>query len=96
MITELIEKHKETYNQLGAYADSMEIGSKERTEVITKYKSSLLKTETELAKWLHDSYEEIAKSKNWETQKKCKVEFEDLPKENKNTMLELSKRILMN
>ena len=47
----------------------------------------------ELAKWLHDSYEEIAKRKKWNTQEKCKVEFEDLPEENKRTMIGLARRV---
>ncbi len=47
----------------------------------------------ELAKWLHDTYEKIAEKKGWDTQKKCKVEFEDLPKENKSVMLNLAQYI---
>lgn len=50
----------------------------------------------ELAKWLHDNYEEIAKKKNWNTQKSCKVEFEDLPEENKSVMLSMARRIHKN
>ena len=47
-----------------------------------------------LAKWMHEQYEEIANKKNWETQKLCRVEFRDLPKENKAVMIELAKRII--
>jgi len=47
----------------------------------------------ELAKWLHDNYEEISRSVGWNTQKDCKVEFEDLPKENKLVMLKIAGRI---
>ena len=47
----------------------------------------------ELAEWLHDNYEEIAKKKSWETQKSCKVKFEDLPEENKQVMVSLARRI---
>lgn len=54
-----------------------------------------MKTE-ELAKWLHDSYEEIAKKKKWNTQKKCKVEFEDLPIENKLVMISMARKIHKN
>jgi len=50
----------------------------------------------ELAKWLHDSYEEIAKKKNWNTQKSCKVEFEDLPEENKSVMMSMARKIHKN
>ena len=48
-----------------------------------------------LAKWMHEQYEEIAKGKNWETQKSCRVEFEDLPEENKKVMIELATRIII-
>ena len=47
----------------------------------------------EFAKWMHDNYEEIAKKENWNTQNHCKVEFEDLPIENKSVMLKLARRI---
>ena len=47
----------------------------------------------ELAKWLHDNYESLAKEKNWQTQDKCKVEFDDLPSENKELMLSLADRL---
>ncbi len=60
-----------------------------------KKKIQNMKTE-ELAKWLHDSYEEIAKRKNWNTQKSCKVEFKDLPEENKSVMLSMARRIHKN
>lgn len=50
----------------------------------------------ELAKWLHNNYEEIAREKKWETQKSFKVEFDDLPKENKDTMISLADRIINN
>ncbi len=48
-----------------------------------------------LAKWMHEEYEKISKKENWETQKNCKVEFEDLPKENKMVMIELATRIII-
>ena len=47
-----------------------------------------------LAEWMHDQYEEISRKKGWNTQKKCKVKFEDLPRENREVMFELSKRII--
>jgi serine kinase of HPr protein (carbohydrate metabolism regulator) len=47
----------------------------------------------ELAKFIHKEYERIAKEKKWKTQKRTKVKFENLPIENKETMLEISKRI---
>ena len=48
----------------------------------------------ELAKWLHDNYEEVAKEQNWNTQENCKVEFEALPDANKQTMIKLAGRLL--
>ncbi len=51
-------------------------------------------TEEQLAKWLHDNYEEVAKEKDWNTQENCKVEFDTLPDANKQTMIEVAKRLL--
>ena len=48
----------------------------------------------ELAKWLHDNYEEVAKQKEWNTQDNCKVEFDTLPDANKQTMIEIAQRLL--
>jgi len=48
-----------------------------------------------LAKYLHDNYEQIAKRTNWNTQENCKVEFEDLPIENKNTMILLAGKLIL-
>lgn len=45
----------------------------------------------ELAEWLHNSYEE-----NWETQKECRVEFEELPEKNKLVMISLARKIHKN
>lgn len=47
-----------------------------------------------IAKWLHDEYENLAKKNNWETQIKTRVDFDNLPDENKNTMLSLADSIL--
>ena len=51
-------------------------------------------TKHELAKWLHDNYEQIAKAEKWQTQEITRVKFEDLPAENKSTMLALADRML--
>ena len=48
----------------------------------------------ELAKWLHDNYEEVAKKEEWNTQDNCKVEFDNLPDANKRTMIEIANRLL--
>lgn len=50
-------------------------------------------TKEYLAKWLHDNYESLAKEKNWQTQQNCKVEFDNLPSENKELMLSLADRL---
>ena len=44
---------------------------------------------------MHDQYEEISKKESWKTQKKCRVEFKDLPEENKKVMIELAERIII-
>ena len=47
-----------------------------------------------LAKFIHERYEFHAKSIGWKTQEKCQVEFDNLPKENKQTMLLTAEDIL--
>lgn len=42
---------------------------------------------------MHNEYEKISKEENWNTQKNCKVNFKDLPAENKRVMLKLSESI---
>lgn len=51
-------------------------------------------TKEELAKWLHDNYEVVAKEQNWNTQQSCRVEFDTLPDANKRTMIEIADRLL--
>jgi len=51
-------------------------------------------TKEELAKWLHDNYEAVAKEQDWNTQQSCKVEFDTLPNANKHTMIEIANRLL--
>ena len=51
-------------------------------------------TKHELAEWLHDNYEQLAKAENWQTQEITRVKFEGLPAENKSTMLALADRML--
>lgn len=51
-------------------------------------------TKEELAKWLHDNYEAVAKEQNWNTQQSCRVEFDTLPDANKRTMIEIADRLL--
>ena len=47
-----------------------------------------------LAKLFHERYEYQANENNWNTQKDCKVNFEDLPEENKITMIKTVEDVL--
>ena len=47
-----------------------------------------------MAEWLHNNYEEISLNNGWKTQEDCQVPFCNLPKENKETMIELCERFL--
>ena len=47
----------------------------------------------ELAIWLHNNYESISKQVNWKTQKECRTDFNNLPKENQSVMLRLAQEI---
>jgi len=46
-----------------------------------------------LARWLHEEYEDKARLYNWKTQEKCRVDFDDLPLENKKVMLAMALEI---
>jgi hypothetical protein len=60
----------------------------------TRCCDKLPKSDIILARYLHDSYELIAKKQDWNTQENCKVDFSDLPVENKNTMIFLAGKII--
>ena len=47
-----------------------------------------------LAKFMHERYEKYAFIFGWNTQEKTKVPFEDLPEENKKTMLAVAQDII--
>lgn len=47
-----------------------------------------------LAEWLHDNYEQLAKANDWQTQEITRVKFDDLPAENKATMIALADKML--
>ena len=47
----------------------------------------------ELAKWLHETYEDKARVFKWVTQEKTRVPFNELPPENAKTMLAVAKEI---
>ncbi len=60
-----------------------------KTKIINEYNRV-----EKLARFLHDSYEEIASDKGWDTQNECKTTFKDLPIKNKQTMIALAGRLL--
>ena len=70
--------------------------AKKEVEAInyTRCCDKLPKSDIILARYLHDSYELIAKKQDWNTQENCKVDFSDLPIENKNTMIFLAGKII--
>ena len=48
-----------------------------------------------LARYLHESYEMLAKNNDWNTQENCKVDFSDLPIGNKKTMILLASKLIL-
>jgi hypothetical protein len=48
-----------------------------------------------LARYMHDAYEMLAKNNDWNTQENCKVDFSDLPIGNKNTMILLAGKLIL-
>lgn len=48
-----------------------------------------------LAEWLHKEYEKASAVREWKTQKKCQVDFWDLPEANRFVMLDVAASILM-
>jgi len=48
----------------------------------------------EMARKMHDIYEEESKIVGWKTQESCKVEFDKLPEKNKKVMLRTCARII--
>jgi len=51
--------------------------------------------EFNLAVFMHGKYEEIAAKNGWKTQDKTRVAFGKLPKENRDTMLDLAKEVML-
>ena len=47
-----------------------------------------------LSEDMHNWYEQISLLAGWDTQKKCQVPFEDLPRENQLVMLSVARKIL--
>ena len=89
---DLLKDHKEK--------DIIVEGMKMYAEAYHKLKSNLyivsrpFKTRFQLAEFMHNEYEKHAQKTGWNTQETCKVEFLDLPKENKKTMLLVAESVL--
>ena len=83
------ELYKRICGYMGSYAREYHAKEMER-----KLGKTPLKDFYTLAEWLHNNYEEIALNNGWKTQSDCQVPFDELPNENKETMLELTLRLL--
>ncbi len=53
----------------------------------------MIKNTLMFAEWLHNNYESISQEQMWKTQKKCQVDFKDLPERNKAVMIRMATRI---
>lgn len=49
----------------------------------------------DLAKMMHETYEEAAVKTGWETQEVCQVKFNDLPEANREIMYILAEAVLI-
>ena len=47
----------------------------------------------DLATFMHDEYEKMAKVVGWKTQESCRVEFKDLPPANKTVMIAVAEAV---
>lgn len=47
----------------------------------------------DLAKFMHEVYEEKAVVHGWATQEKCRVPFDNLPEKNKETMIAVAEQV---
>ena len=48
----------------------------------------------ELARFMHETYEDKARLYGWETQEKSRVPFEKLPPENAKTIIAVAKEVV--
>ena len=93
-ICEALEKEKKPFNlgnEIKVRLNQDKFLEKKLKEFIKREKEI---SPERLAKIFHDAYEKIAKRQNWETQESCKVEFEDLPVENRNTMILTAREVI--
>jgi uncharacterized protein HemY len=63
-----------------------------KEELKTLYETNPSKEE--LAEMFHNIYEKTSIEEGWNTQDKCKVDFKDLPEENRKVMIRTCERIL--
>ena len=89
VITEYYDGKAEAFSEAIDFALQMFEKEEEVMSVSKRFSSA-----EKMAEWLHNNYEEIALNNGWKTQEDCQVPFCDLPKENKQTMIELCKRLL--
>jgi len=47
----------------------------------------------ELARFIHNTYEEISREVGWKTQTDCRVTFDELPTKNKIVMIRIAKTL---
>jgi hypothetical protein len=80
--------------QAGKYSiEQIQVGNQVKNLGIANVSKRFSSAE-KMAEWLHNNYEEIALNNGWKTQEDCQVPFCDLPKENKQTMIEVCERFL--
>ncbi len=48
----------------------------------------------DLARFMHEQYEAASIEEGWGTQEKCRVDFDDLPEDNKRVMLRVAEAVL--
>ena len=48
----------------------------------------------DLAIFMHEEYEIASRDEGWDTQKKCRVPFHELPKENQTVMLKVADAVI--
>jgi hypothetical protein len=61
---------------------------------VRNYYDGIKKSPELLAEYMHNFYEDNSKKFKWKTQKKTRVPFKDLPKENKKVMMALAKKVI--
>ena len=83
---------RQRYDSLDLVKKIFKMVRQQDKEAIKELKTNKIYTmdANALAELMHNKYEKISNELNWETQNKCKVDFKDLPKENKNVMINMA------